>query len=138
MSSYLSIYLVPKRKNKKEEKQYLLLSSYSRSSDLYEVFNENIPIAFCGNEEKYTTLTKVDMQKVLDELTKCITLTKERLQLYEKYASNNPDYIQSILDDRDVLKDYEYTYRDASFIKGIVDDTVDNYNSFEEVCCNIS
>ena len=138
MSSYLSIYLVPKRKNKKEGKQYLLLSSYSRSSDLYEVFNENIPIAFCGNKEKYTTLTKVDMQKVLDELTKCITFTKERLQLYEKYASNNPDYIQSILDDREVLKDYEYTYGDASFIKGIVDDTVDNYNSFEEVCCNIS
>ena len=137
MSSYLNIYLVPKRESKREKKQYLSLLSYSRSSDIYEAFYENMPIAFIGSEVKYTTLTKVNMQEILEDLSKNIKSTKERLELYEKYASDNPDYIQSILDERDVLKDYEATYGDVSCIKSIVDDTIDGHNSFEEVCCNI-
>lgn len=138
MSSYLNIYLVPKRKDKeKEKKQYLLLTSYSRSSDVYEAFYENINPIFVGNEEKYTTLIKEDVQNILNDVSKSINLTKEKLKLYEKYASNNPDYIQSIIDEREVLKDYEHTYGDVAFIMDIVSDTLDDYNSFEEVCCNI-
>lgn len=138
MSSYLNIYLVPKRKDKeKEKKQYLLLTSYSRSSDVYETFYENINPIFSGGEDKYTTLTKENIQNILDDVLKSISLTKDKLKLYEKYASNNSDYIQFIIDERDVLKDYEQTLGDVSFIKDIVNDTIDSYNSFEEVCCNI-
>lgn len=138
MSSYLNIYLVPKRKDKeKDEKQYLLLTSYSRSSDVYEAFYENINPAFAGNEEKYTTLSKENVQSALNDVSKSINLTKEKLKLYEKYASDHPDYIQSIIDEREVLKDYEQTYGDVAFISDIVSDTIEGYNSFEEVCCNI-
>lgn len=138
MSSYLNIYLVPKRKDKeKEKKQYLLLTSYSRSNDVYEAFYENINPVFVDNEEKYTTLTKENMQDVLNDVSKSINLTKEKIKLYEKYASDHPDYIQSIIDEREVLKDYEQTYGDAAFISDIVSNTIDDYNGFEEVCCNI-
>lgn len=138
MSSYLNIYLVPKRKDKeKESKQYLLLTSYSRSNDVYEAFYENINPVFVGNEEKYTILTKENMQDVLNDVSKSINLTKEKIKLYEKYASDHPDYIQSIIDEREVLKDYEQTYGDVAFISDIVSNTIDDYNSFEEVCCNI-
>lgn len=137
MSSYLNIYLVPKRKDKDTEKQYLLLQSYSRNSDVYEVFYENINPVFAGNEEKYTTLTKENVQNILNDVSKSINLTKEKLKLYEKYASGHPDYIQSIIDEREVLKDYEQTYGDVAFIGDIVSGIIDDYNSFEEVCCNI-
>lgn len=138
MSSYLSIYLVPKRKDKeKEKKQYLLLTSYSRNSDIYEVFYENIHPVFVGNEEKYTTLTKESVQSILSDVSEYIKLSKEKIRLYEKYAGNNSEYIQFIIDERDVLKDYEQTYGDVSFIMNIIRDTSDDYNNFEEVCCNI-
>lgn len=138
MSSYLNIYLVPKRKDKKEKKQYLLLSSYSRSSDIYEAFYENINPAFSGNEDKYTTLTKVNIQRILDDLNESIKAVKERLDLYDNYAKDNPDYIQDIIGTREILQDYQSTYNMVEALKDILDNTVDGYNDFEEMCCNIN
>lgn len=138
MSSYLNIYLVPERKDKKEKKQYLLLSSYSRSSDIYEAFYENINPIYSGNEDKYTTLTKVNIQVILDDLNKSIKSTQERLNLYDKYAKENPDYIQEIMSTREILQDYQSTYNIIEVLKDILDNIVDGYNDFEEMCCNIN
>lgn len=138
MSSYLNIYLVPERKDKKEKKQYLLLSSYSRSSDIYEAFYENINPIYSGNEDKYTTLTKVNIQVILDDLNKFIKSTQERLNLYDKYAKENPDYIQEIMSTREILQDYQSTYNIIEVLKDILDNIVDKYNDFEEMCCNIN
>lgn len=137
MSSYLNIYLVPKRKDKSTEKQYLLLQSYSRNSDVYEAFYENVNPTFAGNERGYTILTKENIQSVVDDLEDSITSTKERLNLYEKYAKDNADYIGEILDARSALKDYEDTYGTVAFIQEMVWDVEAGYNGFEEVCCNI-
>lgn len=139
MSSYLNIYLVPKRKDKKETKQHLLLSSYSRNNDVYEVFYENIhPIFSGGEEDKYTTLTLVNIQEVLDDLNKSIQSTQERLDLYDKYAKDNQDYIQDILSTREIIQDYQSTYNIVCVLKDIIDNTVNGYNDFEAVCCNIN
>lgn len=138
MSSYLNIFLVPKRKDKKEKKRYLLLSSYSRSSDVYEVFCETINHVRSENEDRYTVLTKVNMLEILDDLNESIKSVKERLDLYDKYARDNPDYIQEIISTREVLQDYQSTCNTVEALKNILDDTVDGHNDFEEMCCNIN
>lgn len=140
MSSYLNIYLVPKRKDKtKDKKQYLLLASCSRNSDVYELFYTNINPTFIGNrkEANYTILTMVDMQDMIDDICSDIKASQERLEVYEQYASKNEEYIQEILNIREILRDYKSSYEYINFIKNIVEDTIGGFNDFEEVCCNI-
>lgn len=139
MSSYLNIYLVPKRKDRdKEEKQHLLFASYSRSTDIYEVFNEYVNPIFIGNAEgNYTSLIKDDVDLMIDGILTDIRNSQERLDVYEQYASKNEEYIQEILDLREIIRDYKSTHDFLLFLKGLVEDTIDGYNDFEEVCCNI-
>lgn len=134
MSSYLNIYLVPKRKEEKEEKKYLLLMSYSRNSDIYQFFQENINPRYTG----YTSLSPDNMQLIIDDLENEIESSKERLELYDKYARDNPDYIQEILSTREILNDYRSTLDTVNAIKDIVENIEDGYSDFEEVCCNIN
>lgn len=138
MSSYLNIYLVPKRKGNREKKKHLLLSSYSRNSDIYGIFYENISPIFSGNGDTCTPLTKVNVQGMLDDLDESIKSTKEMLDLYDKYAKDNPDYIQEIIGTREILKDYQSTYNMVEVLKDILEDTMNGYNDFEEMCCNIN
>ena len=137
MSSYLSIYIVPKRKSEKEEKKHILILSYSRSSDIYQYFNENIHPAFVGIEEThYTTLNKENLGELLDEIRKDIDKVKSRLELYEKYASNNVEYVDDIMSQKEYLEDLMYCKRVVS----VIDDIVYNaefYDNIEEVCCNM-
>lgn len=140
MSSYLNIYLVPKRKNKdKGEKQYLLFTSYSRSTDIYEVFNEYVNPIFIGNvENHYTTLNKDDVALMIDGVLTDMRTSQERLEVYEQYAPKNEEYIQEILTLREVIRDYKSTHDFLIFLKNLVENTIDGYNDFEEICCNIS
>ena len=67
MSSYLSIYVVPKRKFPEESKQHIILASYSRCTEMYQQFYNNINPAYVGNgEDKYTTIGKNEISEVLD------------------------------------------------------------------------
>lgn len=134
MSSYLNIYLVPKREQDKGEKRYLLLTSYNRNSDIYRFFQENISPRYTG----YTSLSSNNIQLVIDDLENEIKTARERLDLYDKYARNNPDYIQEILGVRETLGDYNDTLNTVKTIKDIVEDIGLGYSDFEEVCCNIN
>lgn len=138
MSSYLSIYIVPKRKNEREEKEHILLASYSRSSDIYQYFDENLNIAWIGNSDEtpYTTLSKEDISHVLDEFTKDINTAQTRLTEYEKYAANNPEYIQEIIGLKEYISDLQYWKDKTSFIDDMIE-SIDYYDDIEEVCCNI-
>lgn len=138
MSNYLNIYLIPKRKDKKEKKQYLLLNSYSRNSDVYEAFYENMHLVFSWDRDKYTTITLVDIKNIQEDLNKSIHNTQKRLTEYKKYAHNNPEYIEDILSMKEVLEDYQNTYNIVYSIGDIVQETVNGYNDFEEICCNIN
>lgn len=134
MSSYLNIYLVPKREDDKEEKKYLLLTSYSRNSDIYKFFQENINPRYTG----HTSLSPGNIQIVIDDLESEIKSSKERLELYDKYARDNPDYIQEILNVREILGDYNETLNTVKTIKDIVENIEEGYSDFEEICCNIN
>ena len=138
MSSYLSIYIVPKRKTQEEPKKYIILSAYSRSTAIYQYFSENINPVFIGNGsgEHYTTLTLQSLTSVLQDFDEGIRKSKDRLVEYEKYAKDNPDYINEIIELKEYIQDLQYWRDKTSFIVDIVEDK-DCYEEIEEVCCNI-
>lgn len=137
MSSYLSVYIVPKRKSEEEEKKHILILSYSRSSDIYRYFDENIHPAFIDIEDtRYTILDKESLRVVLDDVRKDIDKAKSRLELYEKYASSNAEYIEEIMSQKEYLEDLEYCKSQISVIEDIVDNA-EFYDDIEEVSCNI-
>lgn len=136
MSSYLSIYIVPKRKSDKEEKKHILLAAFSRNSEIYQYLSENIHPVFAGKEDSYTTITKESIREVVTDLSKDISCSKDRLAEYEKYAKDNPDYIQEIIELKQYISDLQYTQGKVAFIDDIVED-IDFYKVIEEVCCNI-
>lgn len=88
MSSYLNIYL-----KERDTKEYLLLDSYSRSSEIYQRFNENVNPAYAGMEEKYTDLTTKDLDCIIRELADEKSSIDKRIKLYDKYLRQVVDYI---------------------------------------------
>lgn len=138
MSSYLSFYIVPRRKYKKEPKKYIILIAYSRGTEIYQYFNENLSIAYAGNETKYTTLSAEDVATVIKNFKEDIDKSYNRLIEYEKYASTNPNYIQEIVDLKDYIDELSYWKDKTSFIADMINEIKVNYSSgIEEVCCNI-
>lgn len=137
MSSYLSIYIVPKRKSNKEEKKHIMVAAFSRNSEIYQYFNENIHPAFIGSiKPNYTTITRKSISDVVVDLNKDINSSKDRLAKYEKYAKDNPDYIQEIIELKKYISDLQYVQGEVCFIEEMVDG-IDFYDAIEEVCCNI-
>lgn len=142
MSSYLTFYLVPKGKDKKP----LALISYSRNSDIYQAFHENVSIAYIGNGDKpnYTELTKDLSHYVVNEL-------REELNQYEKSHEAKvkalqalpklegealEEYLQETSSGIEYINDLKDTLRFAGFIDDIVTDL--EYSDFEKVLINIS
>ena len=137
MSSYLSFYIVPKRKSEEEQKQYIILTSYSRNYDIYQYFNDNLNVAYVGNEDKYTTLTAEDITLVINDFKRDIDNASKRLIEYEKYAPNNPEYIDEIIELKKYIEDLQYWKDKTSFIADMIEDTKFYSSGVEEVCCNI-
>ena len=136
MSSYLSIYIVPKRKTKDEPKKYVILTAYSRNTDIYKYFNDVINPVY--NEDEYTSLTKNSVSMVLDSFKEEIDSANKRLVEYEKYAINNSDYIKEIIELKEYIENLQYWKDKTSFIQDLISD-IDYYdNGIEEVCCNIN
>lgn len=136
MSSYLSIYIVPKRKTKDEPKKYVILTAYSRNTDIYKYFNDVISPTY--NEDEYTSLTKNSISIVLDSFKEEIDSANKRLVEYEKYAINNSDLINEIIELKEYIEDLQYWKDKTSFIQDLISD-IDYYdNGIEEVCCNIN
>lgn len=137
MSSYLSIYIVPKRKSEEEEKKHIIVATFSRNTELYQYFDENINPAYIGSKEHpYTTITRKSISDVIADLDKDIDSSKDRLVEYEKYAKDNPNFIQNIIELKQHISDLQYTQGEVCFIEEMVD-SIDFYEEIEEVCCNI-
>lgn len=137
MSSYLSFFIVPKRKSPEEPKKHIIIASYCRSSEIYQYFDENIHPAWVGTEEKYTTITIENLTLVFNDLNKDIEKAKARLVEYEKYASQNPDYIQEIIETKEYIQDLECWKNKITFIEDMLDN-MSCYEEIEEICCHIS
>lgn len=136
MSNYLSIYIVPKRKTKDEPKKYVILTAYSRNTDIYKYFNDVISPTY--NEGEYTSLTKNSVSMVLDSFKEEIDSANKRLIEYEKYVINNSELINEIIELKEYIEDLQYWKDKTSFIQDLISD-IDYYdNGIEEVCCNIN
>ena len=112
MSSYLNFYIP---KGNIEEEKPLLLTSFSRSNELYSIFYDNLNIAFTGDEEnKYTKLDVMDTS---------INSVSKRITELEKYANGNYDIISEILNLKDYLEELKENRDYVRFIAFIVADT---------------
>ena len=138
MSSYLSFYIVPKRKSQEEPKKHILLLAFSRNSDIYRYFDENVNITWIGNNEEtpYTTLTMEDIHRVLDDISSDMDSSQRRLVEFEKYAAQNSDYVNEIINLKEYISELQYAKHQTEFIALLLEG-MEFYEEIEEVCCNI-
>lgn len=136
MSSYLKIYLVPKE----DENKRLNIYSFSRSHPIYQAFEENITLPFIGDDlkPKYNELNINDVTKILDDIESRINTSNNRLQEYEKYASQNVEYIEEIISMKEYIEELEITRAYIEMIKYIFDNIGYDSSSFSKVLINIS
>lgn len=156
MSSYLTFYLVPKKTIKKfvfegdggseqevkvSEGIPLTLMSFSRSSDIYQTFTENMyNIAYAGNEEKYTELTLEDMKEICNSVKSDIAIAEERLAIDYKIIKESKcdnDMWENIHSSEEYIKDLKNNLNEIKNIYYIVDEITNGYTSFEKVLINI-
>lgn len=133
MSSYLNIYA----KFKDDSREPLLLMSYTRSSDVYQYFEQEIHPIFMGTDEiKYTDLTFDNTGLVCDALISEIKKLSRRIEEYEKHAGGNLEIINEIIS----LKEYKEELKDAlsecAFIKMLTGETQYSYTKYT-LACNI-
>lgn len=141
MSSYLNIYLVPK-KEKCEKQEPLLFASYSRNTDVYQYF-ETINPTFVGIDEiHYSELTNDKLQEVKNEIKEDLETFerkhKHKLQVL-KYAINKPseDYIQELAEEKEYIHELKITYNTIDSLVDILSEINDGYTDFEKVLVNV-
>lgn len=157
MSSYLNFYLVPKKSKKMYDYDKddghteievelatgkpLLFMSYSRSSDIYQTYNETLHPVFIGlKETQYTELTYEKSQEVIRDYEKDLIKTKERLSVSYKmlkecgYSSELWEDIQST---EEYVREQEKCLEELKHISDIVYEIYEGYNDFEKILINI-
>jgi hypothetical protein len=95
MSQYLNFYLKPKTG------EPIYLTSYSRSTDLYDVLTDNVPISY--NTDRTTDITAADLRKIINAVKVRITQLKEMAANRRKaiIGAPNADIAREILLDAD-------------------------------------
>lgn len=135
MSSYLNLYLKPK---KGEDKKLRLISS-SRNSDVYERFHEE-GVTFIGydeGEEKYTKIDTRFLDNILSEVNADIAKWEKRISEYRKHANGNADIINEIIEYDEYLEELKNSKWYFIFLRDIVKEIEDGYTSFEGMYANI-
>lgn len=117
MSSYMSIYVSFKEKEDKH-----LIYCVSRSNELYQTLNENLHLQFSGSETIYNEVTELDLSNVLTDIRTEYKSYEKRLVEYEKYAANNPEYINDILALKEQIDLNNDTYAKISFLRDMLDE----------------
>ena len=135
MSSYLTFYLLPKA----EDSKPLDLISYSRSTGVYQYFNDNLNVAYIGNgeETQYTELTVDDVNLVIEDLKKDINKTKNKVLEYEKQAAGNSEIIEYIIELKEYIEDLEWALYKTEFIRDLVVEATYSYCDYNKVLCNV-
>lgn len=125
MSSYLNIYLKPKKKDSKP----LLLISFSRSSDIYQAFYDNFNLYSSEGEKK--EITGAMMNTVITDVTSEINKSRSRYESYLE-AKEKAD-IEDIVSLKEYIHDLEYTKAQLDFLQEIVWSCENDYSNFEKV-----
>ena len=144
MSSYLNIYLVPRKEHMPEQKP-LFLMQWSRSSEVYQRIKEAANPMFIGTGDKpnYSDLTKDDLDEAIESIQNTIKGCRKRIQARVEALNkiNNPpketldEFIQENIDTSDYITELEETKSDLYALRNIIADI--QYSDFEKVVCNI-
>lgn len=143
MSSYLNFYLVPKkREGVSEEPKPLLFNSYSRASDVYTAFYENLRPAYIGSGDttNYTELTAKDVRRVIDEVRKDLnnaeTNLKNRMEAYKALSDKPTDEaVYDYTSTKEYIEELKENIYDLEGIHTWIEDL--EYSDFEKVLINI-
>lgn len=138
MSSYLTFYIVPKAKNDVEIDPIAIMS-YSRNSDVYQSFRDNLNVAYIGMDDKpnYSELTTKKVDIVIADLNKDIKSAQDRIAEYEKHAAGNFEIIDEILSQKDYISDLEYALHKIEFIRDLVEEAENEWSNLKAIYCNV-
>ena len=144
MSSYLNIYLVPRKEHMPEQKP-LFLMQWSRSSEIYQAIRDaaNPTFISTGDKTNYSDLTKDDLDEAIENIQHSIKGCRKRIQARVEALNkiNNPpketldEFIQENIDTSDYITELEETKSDLYALRNIIADI--QYSDFEKVVCNI-
>lgn len=134
MSSYLTFYI----KTKEENSKPLRLISYSRNTDIYQYFCENVHPIYIGLEEiQYSELSINDVELVIKDMENDIGKAEKRIEEYEKHANGNQEIIEEILNWKEYIEDLEYWLHKVRFIKDLVQEASYSWTSYDKILCNV-
>lgn len=132
MSSYLNIYGIPKEGDKPIE-----IVSFSRSHCVYEAICNEVNVTRAEDSDVYTDLTTEMIDRVVRSIEKDLKSCTSRLQIYEKYASQNSEYIQEIISLQEYIEELNTTKSYCEMIGIIVMQCSLSLSGFSKICCNI-
>lgn len=147
MSSYLTFYLQPAQKKAEKLSEPMALMAYTRSSEVYQAFYEELVITNASNKKHpYTEITIGDMHFLIRQRKEEIARIKQQITSMRKIASTitNPIVAGERLDRAEELETYVKelmtTFRDLKHIEYLVE-SIENdkdWGAFSKVLANIS
>lgn len=146
MSSYLTIYLQPRKDDESGRKEPMALMAYSRNSDVYETMREELDIAYAGSETcPYTELTTDKMELVVSSQKRTIDSIKRRVGSMReslKYLSQKnciDEKLEEIEELERYIEELEGQLEDLRFIATLVSTikTESCWASFDKALVNI-
>lgn len=127
MSSYLSFYLQFKPKEESKINNICAnLFSFSRNSNIYQLFTEEYNIGF-GFENK-TEITKEMLETLISEKKSQIIEEQEKLNVYKDSKGINEEAINLSIE---CIKDYKEQLNILRFLSTIVEDFI--YSDFNKL-----
>lgn len=148
MSNSLRFYFVPKAKKTKYTEdgeneveltqEPLLFTEYTRSSDIYQAYNELNPV-WSGDVDKYDRLTYEEARRIADDKIKDIEHAKKRLEVNYKMLSMKYDgqlYVE-IQSTEEYIEEQEEVLKTLNAIAGIVYEIENGKGDFEKVLINV-
>ena len=104
---------------------------------MYSAICDNVDVAWAGDNEVYTTLNTSDLDRVIYNLEEDIKSSNQRLTMYEKYVSNNSEYIEDIISLKEYIEELTTSKNYCEFIQYIVSQADLGLSGFSQICCNV-
>lgn len=133
MSSYLNIYIVPKK-----DRTPIEIVSYSSADDIYTAISEVINIPWSGEELQYVDLSIENINKIIDDIKQYINKVDKRIIEYEKHANGNADLIEDILSQKEYREGLDDVLKRIRFLSDIIYDAKEGFSDVEKVICSIT
>ena len=126
MGSYLNIYGILEEDDNKIPK---LIVSIKNTNEIYKYFVENLN--YCSSNV-FNELCISDITAMLNNIDEDLCQATKRLLEYERYAHQNSDLIQDIIEQKEYIEEIKKIKHQIKFLFYIIRDCNDGYSSFEK------